>query len=115
MIDCDDVIQHPVQPPASPMYLQPAAAFSSNGGGARGGGSRVPFGETQPALNAATSSREGALGLTGNRARGFSGEVEEKIGEQNFRVLSEMRILAKIRVVIFDFVGYVEILCEIGF
>ena len=29
--------------------------------------------------------------------------VEEKFGEQNFRVLSEMRILAKIRVVILDF------------
>ena len=38
--------------------------------------------------------------------------VEEKCGEQNFRVLSEMRILAKIRVVILDFVGYVEILVE---
>ena len=33
--------------------------------------------------------------------------VEEKIGEQNFRVLSEMRILAKIKVVILDLVGYV--------
>ena len=29
--------------------------------------------------------------------------VEEKFGEHNFRVLSEMRILAKIRVVILDF------------
>ena len=29
--------------------------------------------------------------------------VEEKFGEQNFRVLSEMRILGKIRVVILDF------------
>ena len=29
--------------------------------------------------------------------------VEKKLGEQNFRVLSEMRILAKIRVVILDF------------
>ena len=29
--------------------------------------------------------------------------VEEKFGEQNFRVLSEMRILAKIRVAILDF------------
>ena len=29
--------------------------------------------------------------------------VEEKFGEQNFRVLSEMRILAKIKLVIFDF------------
>ena len=31
--------------------------------------------------------------------------VEEKFGEQNFRVLSEMRILAKIGVGILDFVG----------
>ncbi len=31
--------------------------------------------------------------------------VEEKFGEQNFRVLSEMRILAKIKVVILDFGG----------
>ena len=29
--------------------------------------------------------------------------VEEKFGEQNFRVLSEMRILGKIRVAILDF------------
>ena len=29
--------------------------------------------------------------------------VEEKFGEQNFRVLSEMRFLGKIRVVILDF------------
>ena len=42
------------------------------------------------------------------------GEVEEKIGEQKFRVLSEMRILAKIRVVIFDFVGYVDFLAKFG-
>ena len=38
--------------------------------------------------------------------------VEEKIGEQNFRVLSEMRILAKIKMVILDLVGYVEILLK---
>ena len=31
--------------------------------------------------------------------------VEEKLGEQNFQVFSEMRILAKIRLVILDFVG----------
>ena len=31
--------------------------------------------------------------------------VEEKFGEQNFRVLSEMRFLAKIKVVILDLVG----------
>ena len=31
--------------------------------------------------------------------------VEEKFGEQNFRVLNEMRILAKIRLVILDLVG----------
>ena len=36
--------------------------------------------------------------------------VEEKFGEQNFRVLSEMGILAKITVVILNLVGYVEIL-----
>ena len=35
-------------------------------------------------------------------------KVEEKFGERNFRVLSEMRILTKIRVVILDFVGYVD-------
>ena len=33
------------------------------------------------------------------------GEVKEKFGEQNFRVLSEMRILVKIKVVILDLVG----------
>ena len=32
-------------------------------------------------------------------------KVEEKFGEQNFRVLSEMRILVKIKVAIFDLVG----------
>ena len=31
--------------------------------------------------------------------------VEEKFVEQNFRVLSEMRILGKIKVAILDFVG----------
>ena len=36
--------------------------------------------------------------------------VEEKFGEQNFPVLSEMRILAKIRGAILDFVGYVVFL-----
>ena len=36
-------------------------------------------------------------------AQGTDHVVEEKFGEQNFRVLSEMRFLAKIRVVIFDF------------
>ena len=35
-----------------------------------------------------------------------------KFGEQNFRVFNEMRFLAKIRVVILDFVGYVEILAK---
>ena len=30
-------------------------------------------------------------------------DVEEKFGEQNFRVLSEMRILGKIKVAILDF------------
>ena len=38
--------------------------------------------------------------------------VEEKFGEQNFRVLSEMRILAKIRVAILDLVGYVYFLTK---
>ena len=32
-------------------------------------------------------------------------KVEEKFGQQNFRVLSEMRILAEIKVVILDLVG----------
>ena len=40
----------------------------------------------------------------------FRQGVEEKFGEQNFRVLSEMRILAKIKVVILDLVGYVYFL-----
>ena len=40
--------------------------------------------------------------------------VEEKFGEQNFRILSEMRILAKIKVVVLDLVGYVEILTKFG-
>ena len=44
----------------------------------------------------------------------FVGEVEEKFGEQNFWVLSEMRILAKIRVVILDLVGYVDFLTKFG-
>ena len=39
----------------------------------------------------------------GRTGRTCDGLVEEKFGEQNFRVLSEMRILAKIRVVILDF------------
>ena len=34
-----------------------------------------------------------------------TGDVGEKFGEQNFRVLSEMRILAKNKVVILDLVG----------
>ena len=36
--------------------------------------------------------------------------VEEKFHKENFRVLSEMRILAKIKVVILDFVGYIDFL-----
>ena len=32
-------------------------------------------------------------------------KVEEKFGEQNFRVFSEMRFLGKIKVAILDFVG----------
>ena len=38
--------------------------------------------------------------------------VEEQFGEQNFRVVSEMRFLGNIRVSILDFVGYVEILAK---
>ena len=41
-------------------------------------------------------------------------EVEEKFPQENFRVISEMRILVKIRVSILDFVGYVEILAKFG-
>ena len=40
--------------------------------------------------------------------------VEEKFPQENFRVLSEMRILAKIRVVILDFVGYIDFLTKFG-
>ena len=40
--------------------------------------------------------------------------VEETFDEQNSRVLSEMRILAKIRVAILDFVGYVESFVKFG-
>ena len=39
------------------------------------------------------------------RNRHDAAVVEEKFGEQNFRVFSEMRILAKIKVVILDLVG----------
>ena len=39
-------------------------------------------------------------------------EVEEKFGGQNFRVLSEMRIFAKIKMVISDLVGYVYFLMK---
>ena len=48
-----------------------------------------------------------------------AGEVEEKFGEQIFRVLSEMRILGKNRVAILDFgrvsLFFSEIWREIGF
>ena len=40
--------------------------------------------------------------------------VEEKFGEQNLRVVSEMRILGKIGVAILDFVGYVDISAKFG-
>ena len=40
--------------------------------------------------------------------------VEEKFPQENFRVLSEMRFLGKIRVAILDLVGYVEILAKFG-
>ena len=40
------------------------------------------------------------------------GPVEETFGEQNFRVLSEMRILGKIKVVILDLVGQVDFFLE---
>ena len=39
----------------------------------------------------------------------LAADVEEKFGEQNFRVLSEMRILAKNKVIL-DLVGYVDFL-----
>ena len=46
-------------------------------------------------------------------------EVEEKFPQENFRVLSEMQILSKIRVAILDFgrvcLFFSEIWCEIGF
>ena len=38
-----------------------------------------------------------------------NGQVEGKFHKEKFRVVSEMRILAKIRLKILDFVGYVEI------
>ena len=41
-------------------------------------------------------------------------QVEEKFGEQNFRVLSEMRILVKIKMVILDCVGQVDFLVKFG-
>ena len=45
--------------------------------------------------------------------------VEEKYHKENFRVLSEMRILAKIRVVVLDFCrvcrNFNEMWCKIGF
>ena len=44
----------------------------------------------------------------------MGGRVEEKFGEQNFRVLSEMRILAKIRVVILDFGRVCRFFCKFG-
>ena len=37
-----------------------------------------------------------------------------KLEEQKFRVVSEMRILAKIRLGNLDFVGYVEVLAKFG-
>ena len=45
--------------------------------------------------------------LHGNPNKGLHPtlDVEEKFGEQNFRVLSEMRILVKIKMVILDLVG----------
>ena len=52
----------------------------------------------------------------GNAVQGspFSITVAEKFGEQLFPVLSEMRILGKIKVSILDFVRYVEILMKFG-
>ena len=38
--------------------------------------------------------------------------VEEKFPQEIFRVFSEMRFLAKIRVAILDFVGYVDFLVK---
>jgi len=43
--------------------------------------------------------------LQNHKIRQCDCQVEEKFGEQNFRVLSEMRILAKRKVVILDLVG----------
>ena len=40
-------------------------------------------------------------------------QVEEKFPQEKFRVLSEMRFLAKIRLGILDFVGYVANFSEI--
>ena len=39
--------------------------------------------------------------------------VEEKFPQENFRVVSEMRILVKIRLEILGFVGYVNFFNEI--
>ena len=39
-------------------------------------------------------------------------QVEEKFPQEKFRVVSEMRILVKIKVAILDFVGYVEFLAK---
>ena len=40
--------------------------------------------------------------------------VEEKFPQEIFRVISEMRILVKIRVSILDLVGYVDFLAKFG-
>ena len=40
--------------------------------------------------------------------------VEEKFPQEKFRVVSEMRILVKIRLEILDFVGYVDLLKKFG-
>ena len=53
--------------------------------------------------------RSGKFNTAGKRWENISESakhfVEEKFGEQNFRVLSEVRILAKIKLVILDLVG----------
>ena len=60
------------------------------------------------ALGFSQSSRisiPNVIQLLASCAFGGLSNVEEKFGEQNFRVLSEMRILGKIKVAILDFVG----------
>ena len=70
------------------------------------------FGQTQEALKPYIAD-------SWQRQMAAAAVVEEKFGEQNFRVLSELRFVAKIRVSILDFCRvcrfFNEIWCEIGF